>query len=253
MNVYTSGHTHSQTVCEAFAAGGPFKLHRAPCDLLPGPMFTYGNLRGLGALLEKAQRNGQDWYYADRGYFDASRGDDYSGYFRITKNAYMTDGIGAAKPDRWLSLGKTLAPWNKGGKRIVVCPPGAILGQLRGFDSSAWLDETVATLKANTDRPIFVRQKPDGKTGALPFEQEMRDCFALVVHSSNAAVDALILGVPVFTTHDCAAAIMGNCFLEQIESPVYPDRNQWAWNLAAGQWTLDEMRKGIAAKELLLK
>jgi hypothetical protein len=250
MIVYSSGHVHSQTVSEAFAAGGPFKIRTARCELQPGPMFVYGNLRGLGPLLQQAQRNRQDWYYADRGYFDASRGSDYSGFFRVTKNAYMHDGIGAAKADRWLKLGKVFAPWKKDGRRIVVCPPGAVHGQLRGFDSDEWLSSTLATLRENTDRPIFVRKKPDAEFTGIAFDEEMKDCFALVCRSSNAAVDALLLGVPVFTTHDCAASILGGCLLENIETPVYPDRNQWAWNLAAAQWTLEEMRNGTCRKEL---
>lgn len=250
MNVYTSGHIHSQTVCEAFAAGGPYQIRLAPCELRPGAMFTYGNLRGLKPLVDEAQTRGSDWYYADRGYFDATRGSNYDGYFRVTKNAYMADGIGAAKPDRWSRLGKTLAPWKKDGRKIVVCPPGAVLGQLRGFNSSQWLEETVATLRANTDRPIVVRNKPKGGSEEILFEDEMRDAFAVVIHSSNAGVDALLLGVPVFATHDCAAAIMANSQLERIETPVYPDRFQWACNLAAAQWTLEEMRNGTCKREL---
>ena len=72
-----------------------------------------------------------------------------------------------------------------------------------------------------------------------PLAVDLKDCHAVVVHSSNVAVDALLAGVPVFCTVPCAAYRMGYADLSKIESPLYPDdREQWAWNLADQQWTL---------------
>lgn len=46
----------------------------------------------------------------------------------------------------------------------------------------------------------------------------------MVTWTSNAAVDALLAGVPVFCTGDCAASVMGRSDPINIEYPYYPDK-----------------------------
>jgi hypothetical protein len=73
-----------------------------------------------------------------------------------------------------------------------------------------------------------------------------------VCWTSNAAVDAVLAGVPVFCTSPCAAYRMGHADLSKIETPHFPpDREQWAWSLAANQWTLREMASGQCWRELM--
>lgn len=248
LHCYTSGHAHSLAVCTAFAAGGGFPLLRLPAKLQLGAMFTYGNLRGLKPVLDQAILDGRDWYYADNGYF---RPGHYDGYYRVTKNAYQHDGAGSATPARWERLGKPLLPWKKGGSFVMVCPPGDAYARLRNFDNARWLKETLTALQANTDRRIEVRVKPAKGKPDAPLWAGLKDCHALVTHSSNSAVEALLFGVPVFCTAHCAASRMACNDIAGIETPLYRDgREQWAWNLAAAQWTLDEMKAGTAKSEL---
>src|SRR3546814_146351 len=113
-----------------------------------------------------------------------------------------------------------------------------------------WLKRVVGELRLHTDRPIVVRTKPR-RAAHTPLSADLRDCWALVTFMSNSAVEAVLAGVPVFCTGTCAASRMGLSDLARIESPAYPGgRAQWAWNLAANQWTLDEMRAGEAWKVL---
>lgn len=249
MHVYTSGHAHSLTVASAFASGSGLPLVGVDNGLQPGGVFTYGNLRGLKPILDRAIAEGRDWYYADRGYFLATAGNDYSGYFRVTRNAYQHDGRGDATPKRWEQLGKLLLPWKRDGDHVLVCPPSSGLASLRGFDADAWLQGVLAVLAGSTDREVRVRAKP-GKTPPEPLSQALAGAHAVVTHSSNAAVDAVVAGVPVFCTAPCAAHVMGSPDLRRIDTPSYPDREPWAWNLAAAQWTLAEMRDGTCWREL---
>ena len=54
-------------------------------------------------------------------------------------------------------------------------------------------------------------------------------------------------GVPVFAAGPCAASTMALPDLTRIETPIYPDgRAAWAAALAGHQWTIDEMRAGLA-------
>jgi len=248
MHVYSSGHVHSVNVCTAFAAGGNFPLLTGARTLLPGPMFTYGNLRGLKPLLDQAQREGRDWYYGDNGYF---RPGHYDGYYRVTRNAEQHDGTGGASPARWERLGKTLLPWKRGGRSIMLCPPGEKYAELHGFTRAQWLADVTATLAASTDRQIIERSKPGDPDARKSLWSALRDCHALVTHSSNSAVEALLFGIPVFCTGACASSRMGLANVAAIETPAYPDdRDQWCFNLAANQWTLAEMRDGTCWRGL---
>lgn len=249
-NVYSSGHKHSQIISNAFASGARLPWLQGARHLAPGGIVTYGALRGLGELLRDAQREGRGWLYLDNGYF---RPGHYDGYYRATLNAYQHDGTGNASPARWERLGKQILPWRTGGRSVMICPPGEVYAGLRGFNAAQWLADTLATLKQHTDRPIVVRSKPKKGEKGEPLWTSLRDCHALVAHSSNSAVEALQFGIPVFCTAPCAASLMGSADICTIETPRYPDgREQWAWNLAAAQWTLAEMRDGTCWSELNL-
>jgi hypothetical protein len=248
MHCYTSGHIHSLTIATAFSKGSGLPLVGTENGLLPGGVFTYGNLRGLKPILDRAIAEGREWIYADNGYF---RPGHYNGYYRVTRNAYQHDGGGTANPDRWQALGKHIKPWKRSGKFVMVCPPSAGLAQLRGFDAGLWLADTLAQLKAFTNRELVVRAKPAKGKPTVQLWDSLRGCHALVTHSSNTAVEALLFGVPVFCTDTCASYGMGLPDLSRIETPYYPDdRERWVQVLAANQWTLDEMKDGTCWRQL---
>jgi len=98
---------------------------------------------------------------------------------------------------------------------------------------------------------VRVREKPHAGARNAPLAMDLIDCWAVVAHSSNVAVDALLLGVPVFVTDRCGARRCADTDLSHIESPRMPDdREEWAATLAAQQWTLEEMRSGLAWRML---
>ncbi|HYH39914.1 MAG TPA: hypothetical protein VD860_16960 [Azospirillum sp.] len=245
LNVYATEHVHSATVCAAFAAGCGAPVV-PPYPLLPGDVAMYGCLRGLRPTLIQAQREGRRWLYLDNGYF---RPGHYDGYYRVTRDALQHDGSGTATPHRWERLGLSIAPWRAGGGHVVVCPPSDIFAGLMGFDARRWLANTLDTLLRHTDRDVRIREKT--KKPGRPLAADLAGAWALVTHSSNAAVDALLAGVPVFCTNPCGAYRLGEPELKKIESPRRPDdREQWAWNLAANQWTLSEMADGTCWRML---
>lgn len=245
-NIYVTPHQHSQVVCDALTRGTGFPLVK-PTPLLEGGVVMYGFLRGLLPTLQAARDAGRPWVYVDRGYFRVTQGNNYTGFFRVTRNAFQHDGRGAASCARWEKLLLNMAPWRR-GRHVLVCPPGEVFTQaVGGFAAAHWLTETLATLRAATDRPIRVRHKPAPGAGTPPLGADLQDCHALVTYMSNTAVEAVIDGVPVFVTGRCAAASIGKNNLTEIEQPAYPEwREQWAANLAANQWTLEEIRAGQA-------
>lgn len=251
---YTVAHGNSTRVLPHLARGGRFPVVPLPGDqaieLHDGGMVTYGEERGLRLMLDRAMAQGREWVYIDNGYFKWGH---FAGYYRVTRNRYMHDGVGSSDGRRWKALGLRVKPWARGGSFIVVCPPPQRFATLRKFDAAAWLDSTLAILRANTDREIRVREKmAKREIRRNPLERAIAGAHALVCHSSNAAAEALLEGIPVFCTSPCASSMLAESDLSRIESPRYPDgREEWARVLADNQWTLDEMRSGLCWRALL--
>ena len=88
---------------------------------------------------------------------------------------------------------------------------------------------------------------PDVKLDKL-----LPDCWALVTHGSNAAVEAVVAGVPVVVVSDgaCAAQPMaGRDLQKDVYHPKFPkddERRQWAADLCWLQWTIEEIASGAA-------
>lgn len=219
-----------------------------PVPLRPGDLFMYGCLRGLYPTLKQAWAEGRNWYYADNGYLCPGR----RGYFRITKNAVQCDGSGNYGKKRWEKLRLNIKPWRKTGSHILVIQPEPLSSDLWGV-ARDWGPKVAEELRKHTDRPIVIRRKIADKLmdNAPPLPVALENCWAVVVWTSNVAVEALLSGIPVFCTDPCASYRMGTPDLSRIEDPVMPDdREQWVSNLAANQWTVEEMRSGKCWKEL---
>lgn len=244
--VYATEHPKSRMICEAFAKGSGWPIV-PPAPLREGDVFMYGCLRGLKPTLDQARAEGRTWYYADNGYFRPGK----AGYFRITRDALQHDGAGNALPERWERLGLEIKPWRKDGSHVLVCPPDEIYGQLWGLDHRKWLQDVLTTLYSSTNRKVVVRDRSKARSATEPFAAALRGAWALVTCASNAAVEALLAGVPVFCTRPCAAYKMGKADVAEIEDPaMLADRERWARVLAANQWSVAEMRDGTCWREL---
>ncbi len=224
-----------------FAAGCGGRIVSArPLDT--GIAAFYGVTAHLKPLIAQAQSDGREWYYIDNAYFGRLR------YWHVTRNSFQHCGVGRGDWARLLALGLRMHPWRKGGRHILVCPQSdPFMRLVAGTPAAAWLRHVQAALRRTTDREIRVR----GKRDLRPLSADLSRCHALVTHTSNAAVEAVCTGVPVFTTGQCAASIMGRSNLGHIEAPAYPDgREHWAAVLAANQWTATEMRSGLCWRAL---
>jgi hypothetical protein len=255
IHVYQTPQGKNRKICEAFAAGSGGKIV-PPYPLQPdGDVFMFGILRGVLPTLWRAQAEGRAYYFGDNGYFRPAKRLSSGGYIRVTRNAFQHDGAGEAGPERWQRLKLTIQPWRTTGSHIVVCPPARLWSIACRIDADQWLKDTLATLKQHTDRPLRVRKKMSYKEatapGGVPLPEDLKDAWALATYSSNAAVEALLAGVPVFCTAPCAAYRMGSPDLTTIETPqMLDDRERWVCVLADNQWTLDELSTGTAWQAL---
>jgi len=236
----------SETLGNAFTqgCGGELKKSRF---IGPEPSAFYGVSKYTNVIYKAARDREQDYYYIDNGYF---RPGHYNGYYRVTKNSPQHNGKGTADSSRWDALDIKMTPWKLHGDYVLIVCQSRTYFELRGMRGQHFLYDTIAEISKYTDKPIIVRPKPTIRTKSRPLEHDLKNAWCVVTYSSNVAVEAVIAGVPVFPLADCAASIMGLPSLSKIDNPIYPDRLQWAWNLAANQWTIKEIKSGKCWKDL---
>lgn len=245
------GKQKSIDICRAFVAGcGGVVRHKAACLDGDAPAFFYGVDASNVHIWEQVRREGRDYYYCDNSYFDATR----QTYFRVTKNAIQHSGQGASNGARFAALyiDVQLNRHEPDG-HVVFCPQSdwfmrAIVDY--AAEPGAWLRNTQARFhEIAPEHPQRVRHwEPDKAKLARSLPDDLVGAWALVTHSSAAAVTALLSGVPVFCSAHSAAYSLSST-IDRADGIMLAhweesSRRAWAGVLADNQWTLDELRSG---------
>lgn len=232
-------------VVRAFADGVGCDLGLTEEGLLPGVPVVWGVLRGSDLILAEARRRSRHFFYIDHAYFGRGHGLNY----RITRDAYEAGAVRDYPRDRAEALGLRLEPWRDGGSVVLICPPTQFFMDAHGCPD--WLGETMRAIRRATDRPIEVRAKPQPGEPNEPLARALKRTHAIVTHSSNVAVEAVVAGTPVFVAPTSAAAPVGETDLSRIEQPRRPDREAWLAHLAYSQFTFAEIADGTAWRLLM--
>jgi hypothetical protein len=217
-------------------------LLKLPSEIIP----IVGCTPELRLLIEGWERTGRTWIYWDRGYCrrvfatDLPPGKD-GGMYRWHLNRFQMGEIYKVSSDRWDKMETPLWPWSKNGKHIVIAEPSPTYCRFHNIEG--WTQRTVNRLRQLTDRPLIIRDK-EMQRFSRKLHADLKDAHALVTHGSNAAVEAVIMGYPVFVDSCSAAALVGKTNIAEIENPIYPDREQWAYSLAYCQFNEEELVDG---------
>lgn len=236
--------------------------HSGRCDY--DTAIFYGLAGGLSRVLADYRAAGKNAIYVDLGYWGRRKLERFDGYHKFALNSRHPTAYFQNRPkgpQRFEEFGIPIRPWRSAGSHVLVIGMSAKAAAAEGLRAEEWERQTIARLRKLTDRPIIYRPKPNwdaarpidgslfGKGPTL--EQALVDCHAVVAHHSNAAVEALLAGVPCICPDGVASLLSGHD-LTQIESPPMPDgREQFAWDLAWTQWSVDEMKSGAAYRYLL--
>lgn len=175
--------------------------------------------------------------------------------------------------DRWKSM-IHIEPWKTGGDYILVCTQHELSEQWKDMPSvNDWIKQTCQELRRHTDRPIVIRHHPrftavmnvselpkncsfykpkrlDGTYDDFDFQESLTNAWAVVNHSSNPAIEAAVNGVPVFCSKQNLAYAVGTDDYSLIETPLRPDRTDWANWLAHTEWFMEEIKMGIPWRRL---
>jgi len=211
-------------------------LPSTPIDQLDG-VFTWGanNL----SVIDYYKKNAPNVpiYTVDSGYL---RRDLMYKY--ILKNGKFP--VIGASDDRFKALGlKIKSTWSAEGHILVIAQN----------HHEEWYDQTVKQLNSivKDTKEIRIRPYPSdvnikeeyGKT----LKEDLKGCFAVVTYNSACLYEALIKTIPVFCSQDCPASIFCETNLYKIMKAVQlgDDVNQFLYDVAYSQYTMDELRKGI--------
>lgn len=233
--------------------------HReADCDAA----LFWGFITPCQTIMADYRKAGKPVVYLDMGYWQRAGQD---GHFKVAVNArHPTKYFQKVAHDdqRAKALGIAARPWRKEGRHILLAGMSAKAAWAEKIEPAERFERiTIQALKNVTDRPIVYRPKPswgDAKPieGARFSSREERledvfsDCYAVVTHHSNVAVDGLVAGIPCFVW-DGVATAMGSNDLKNIDRPCRPDdRDQWINDITYTQFRLSEMREGVAWRHL---
>lgn len=169
---------------------------------------------------------------------------------------------------RWPLFKHVLKPWNPSGELIVICGQHDASEQWRGMPKMAkWIEQQIIEIRKYTTRPILVRPHPRNQISfdlskfknvkvRMPkrdhrtyddtdFRATLERTWAVVNHSSNPAMEAVIRGIPVFVSESSLCHDVGNISLTEINTPAMPNRQNWANRLSYTEWFEDEIAQGI--------
>jgi len=240
------------------------------CNTIDTYAFDYDSsedplvLRGIlkKKWIHKCWEDNRDFYFMDTGYFGNERTQSnpngWKYWHRIVKNDLQHNDLIERPDDRFRGFKKKFQPWKKDGRKILIAAPDEKPMKFYGIDLENWIEDTINEIKKYTDRPVEVRQRTKSRYDRVvtnTLEEALDDdIFALVTFNSNAAVEAVFHGIPVFPLAPTTAAAPVGCKdISQIENPYYPDKDKlyaWGCHLAYGQFHTSELKTGKARRIL---
>ena len=226
------------------------------------PIVVTGILRGTEELIKLAEQNKINYYYFDHAYFfraDEHRNNPLTNNrsYRLCVNSQHLNYI--SELDNHTKHRKEVVknllskyrlkpePWHLGTKGyILLIPPSQFVCNFYNLISpNVWIRQMRKKLFNVTDRPIVIRTKGE----SISLSQQLKEAYCVVSFQSTVAIEAVLSGTPSFCDPISSAAPVSKTNIDEINSPYYPDdfkRRQWRDSLLYNQFTMDEIKMGIA-------
>jgi hypothetical protein len=274
---YAAARPIDTAISRAFCAGA--KRHGADIEIaehLPhaksqpirGDVAVICGVQGHRVFSRYRQRN-RHAIIIDKGYTRIRGGELGTLYWRVSVDALQpVEYFQAVKhhADRWDKLQLAPLPWqpHEDG-RVLFAGSSQDYCDWHGLGKAEdFALKTMRLLKQHTRREIVYRPKPSwGRAWPLrgfkfsppktKLFVELPTVFTLVTFGSNAAIEALLCGVPAVVLGDGLCRPLAGTSLKRIERPCIPpelDRLQFFYDMAYCQWTLEEMQSGLVWEHL---
>ena len=232
-------------------------------------VLWYGRMTGNKPIWDYYRKTGRNVVVLEVG--GIQRGRTWKvGLNGINRDAYFGD-MDDNNSDRSNVLGLELTPWRKTGEYILICGQHDKSLQWQGQPSmSNWFMQTYNEIRKYTDRPIIFRPHPRCRLPHIElglkyvyrqdpiridgtyddFDIDFSDVWATVSWSSNPGIHSVIDGVSAFVGPSSLAYDVAGHYLQHIEHPTTPHRQQWLNNYAWTEFTVEEIAKGVPLQRL---
>lgn len=198
----------------------------------------------------------------DLGYWQRGGPHNQNAYYKVAVNHWHPNAYIMkinATPERFNQYALHIRPWQHHNEHqrhyILLAGMGPKSCDLYHTRYQQWDRWVVEEIQKHTDRKIIYRPKPSDLI-AKPIEGThfsnraqsittvINSSWCIVTYHSNVSVDALLCGIPAICCEGAANSIL-NADIANIEKPNYiKNREQFFWNLAWCQWSLQEMASG---------
>jgi hypothetical protein len=266
ITIFTTGDKIQHKLLMAFAKGlaangesyriADIRDKPTNCDV--GVVFGYSSVAHPW-IIEHVEREGGRALFLDYGVL----GDGFShwtvGWDDIMGNADFMNECSPA--DRWYDFGIEIEPWRSNGDHVLLIGQVPWDGSVRNINIVEWCVSTAYAIQKLTDRPVVFRPHPLAvhETPKIPgtqfsvrsYADDLDFAWAVVTWNSTSAGLAVLKGIPVIAMDQGSIAWpVAESDLNRIAEPRMPDREQWAFNLAYSQWTLEEIASGLVWERL---
>jgi hypothetical protein len=224
------------------------------------PIVILGILRGTERLLWAAKYHKINFYYIDHSYFFRAdkhkknkTTNDWSYRACLNQenlNFLVHDKLNLSDINRIQKNKNLLLPRSiikTTGNKILICPPSYAIARYYKFkndDVQLWLNDTIKTIKEQTDKEIVIRYK-DSTT---PFMKDFENAYCIISYQSTLAIEAILQGIPSFCNEQsCVSPVSTTTLnLNKIKFPTMIEIENWVTSLLANQFTMEEFKNGVA-------
>lgn len=231
-------------------------------------LVFYGQAGRLRDLLRERPSHCRHAVFVDLGYWGRSK-DITSGYHRVIVDAPHPASKIHLRPkprDRLSVFNLRLSKPRVGtGNHLLICGQSIKAAWACGAEFEGWERQAVSVFRTHSARPVLYRPKFSAAARSTrlthtqwgdpnrPIEYHLDNAWAVAAHHSNACLDALAAGIPVFCAEG-AALPLGSTDLTAVEKPrgyTAEERDQLFADLAYCQWLPHEMESGATWRHLL--
>lgn len=172
---------------------------------------------------------------------------------------------------RWSKLSRDLSidirTWRNHGNYILFLMQRDGGWSMKGLKPLEWAREKIQKVREITDMPIVLRPHPGAVSNLRslvgenitisdslrrPLMKDLKHAKCAFVFNSSSGVASILHGVPLFADDSSSVCWeVANKDISQLLNPVFPDRQQWIFDLAACHWTDEESRRGLIYQKFL--
>lgn len=156
----------------------------------------------------------------------------------IKKIPYSRKNIFSSRIQEWKTV--------RGDYILIPMPNAEFLYKRKGITLEEWKIKMLELLKPHWNGPIKWREKRGAGGGhrQLSFENDLKNCFAVVGERTMACAEAVMLGYPAYTIDDTIVTPLMGKDLSVLSNPVLPNREQWFEHVSWSQFHDNEFRNG---------